>query len=247
MAEVEEIFEGVEEAIDGAEEGIEELPEEIQEEVAEEIAEARAEVAEFSRVAEGLRTFLDFVTTSIPEIAGFVMKNVAIGAILWGVNVALNKLLPHHTAEPDVKKKRDAIKALSTVIKTESTLSDKVLAWMKEHKDDKIVLDGFEVPLESIIAKYITPISKAVDDAFKVAQALQEKLDGKTQYNIPTGEDMKLLLTAGDAFLKGFNDLIDFISKNVGKFEVLATFPVKQADLVVFTSQLNDAKNLPLW
>lgn len=245
MAEIEEIIDGVEEAIEGAEEGIEELPEEIQEEIEAEVAEARTEVAEFSKVAETLKTFLEFVTTSIPKVAGFVMKNVAIGAILWGVNVSLNKLLPHGGS--DVKKKRDAIKALTTVIKTENDLSQKTLDWMKEHKDDQITLDGFEVPLESIIAKYITPISVAVDAAFNIANKLKDKIDGNVYYNIPNGEDIKDFLAAGDAFLKGFKDLIEFIAKNVHKIEQLASFPVKQKDIDLLITQLKVAKDLPLW
>ncbi|XP_047442799.1 uncharacterized protein LOC125009152 [Mugil cephalus] len=246
MAEIEEVIEGVEEAIDGAEEGIEELPEEIREEVEAEIAEARVEVSRFSRVTETLKSFLEMVTTSIPKVARFVGKNVAIGAILWGVNTGLDKLAQHHQTT-DVKKKRNAIKALTTVIKTETELSQKVLDWMKEHKDDTIVLDGFEIPLESVIAKYMTPISESVDAAFKIAQRLQDKLDGKTVFNVPTGGDMKDFLVAGDAYLKGFSDLIQFISTNVSKFPVLGTFPVKQADVDQLTDQLNEAKSLPLW
>ncbi|XP_008288384.1 uncharacterized protein PF11_0207-like [Stegastes partitus] len=245
MAEIEEAIEGIEEAIEGAEEGIEELPEEIQEEIEAEVAEARTEVAEFSKVAETLKTFLKFVTTSIPKVVAFVGKNVAIGAILWGVNVSLNKLLPHQSSE--AKQKRAAIKALSSVIKTETDLSKKALDWMKEHKDDMITLAGFEVPLESVIAKYLIPISEAVDSAYDIAKKLKDKLDGSTYYNIPTGGDMRDFLAAGDAFLKGFSDLDEFIAKNLGKIPQLATFPVKQGDIDDLTTQLKVAKDLPLW
>lgn len=245
MAEIEEVIEVVEEVIEGAEEGIEELPEEIQEEVAAEVAEARTEVAEFSKVAETLKTFLKFVTTSIPKVTAFVLKNVAIGAILWGVNVSLNKLLPHQSS--DAKKKRAAVKALTTVIKTETDLSQRSLDWMKEHKDDQITLDGFEVPLESVLSKYLTPISQSVDAAYNIANRLKDKLDGSVYYKIPTGEDMRDFLTAGDAFLKGFSDLNEFIAKNVHKLEQLGTFPVKKEDTDLLTSQLKDAKDLPLW
>lgn len=88
---------------------------------------------------------------------------------------------------------------------------------------------------------------QSVDAAFKIAQRLQDKLDGKTVFNVPTGEDMKEFLVAGDAFLKGFSDLIEFISKNMSKFPALGSFPVKQTNVDQLTSQLNEAKALPLW
>lgn len=245
MAEIEEAIEGVEEAIDGAEEGIEELPEEVQEEIEAEVAEARAEVAEFSKVAESLKSLLKLVTTSIPKVVGFVAKNVAIGAILWGVNLSLNKLLPHQSS--DAKKKRAAIKALTTVIKTENDLSQKTLDWMKEHKDDKITLDGIEVPLESVIATHLTPISEAVKSAYDIANRLKDKLDESVSYKIPTGNDMRDFLMAGDAFLKGFSDLNEFIVEHVHKVQQLATFPVKKEDTELLKTQLQDAKDLPLW
>lgn len=248
MAEIEEIIEGIEECIEGAEEEAEGLSEEIQEEIEAEVAEARAEVAEFSKVAETLKALADLATTYIPKIAKFILKNGAIGAILWGVNVALNKLFIHHPEQrEDVKKKRAAIKALATVIKTETDLGKKTMEWMKEHQDDQITLAGFDVPLESVIAKYITPISEAAEKAYDIAKNLQEKLDGKVQCKIPTGEDMREFLETGDAFLKGFNDLVAFISENVQKIKQLGTFPVKQADIDLLTTQLKDAKDLPLW
>ncbi|XP_023155211.2 uncharacterized protein LOC111588856 [Amphiprion ocellaris] len=248
MAEIEEIIEGVEESIEGASEEAEGASEEIQEEVEAEVAEASSEVAEFSKVAETLKTFANDAKAYIWKIVKFLLKNGTIGVILWGVNVGLNKLIikdPQQSS--DVKKKRTAIKALTTVIKTETDLGKKTLEWMKEHQDDQITLAGFDVPLESVIAKYITPISEAVDRAFDIAKNLQAKLDGKVQYQIPTGEDMREILTAGDAFHKGFNDLVAFISENVQKIEQLATFPVKQADIDLLTTQLKAAKDLPLW
>ncbi|XP_041130745.1 uncharacterized protein LOC121329278 [Polyodon spathula] len=247
MSEVEEIIEGVEEAIDGAEEGIEELPEEIQEEIQAEVAEARVEVEELFKISKTLKTLLEYVTTSIPKIAGFVAKNVAIGSILWGVNVTLHKLLPYEYQSKDLERKRAVIKALTAVIKNEADLSEKLLKWMKDHKDDMITLDGFQIPLESIIQKYIGPVSDAVEKAFAVAKPLQEKIDGKTQFNIPTGEDIRTFLEAADAFLQAFTDLVQFVSANVRKFTELKTFPLTQADIESLKTQLDDAKALPLW
>ncbi|XP_054869782.1 uncharacterized protein LOC111588867 [Amphiprion ocellaris] len=245
MALIEEAIELTEEFFGDAEEEAEGLSEDVQEEMKAEVAEASSEVAEFSKVADALKSFLEFAATNIPKVAAFVGKTIEMGVILWGVNVLLTKLFPHPSS--DKSKKRTAIKALTTVIKTETVLGQKTLEWMKEHRDDHITLGEIDVPLESVIAKYITPISEAVDETFKIAKNLQYKLDGKVQFKIPTGEDMREILTTGDAFLKGFNDLVVFISENVQKIEQLATFPVKQADIDLLTTQLKDAKDLPLW
>ncbi|XP_033898449.2 uncharacterized protein LOC117425562 [Acipenser ruthenus] len=247
MAEIEDIFEGVEEAIDGADDDIEDLSEEAQEEIKAEVAEARAEVAELSKVSETLKTLLQYVTTSIPKIVGFVVKNLAIGAILWGVNVVLNKLLPDKQQSKDVQRKRAVIKALTAIIKNETGLSEKLLKWMTDHKDDMIQLEGFEVPMESIIQKYIGPVSDAVEQAFKVANSLTKKIDGKTQINIPTAEDIQQFLAAADAFLQAFSNLIQFVSTHVQQIKELKTFPLTQADIDSLKTQLDDAKALPLW
>ncbi|XP_008294738.1 uncharacterized protein PF11_0207-like [Stegastes partitus] len=245
MAAIEEIIEGAEESIEAAGEEVEGMPEELREEIELEVAQARSEVVEFSRVAETLRAFSEFARTNIPKVAKFIGETVAIGVILWAVNVCLDKLFNHR--KPEVKKRRDAIKALTSVIKTQTDLGNKTMEWMKEHKDEIITLEGIEVPLEATIAKYITPVSEAVTRAFKTAASLQYELDGKVQYNIPTGEDMREFLTAGDAFLKGFSDLVAFNCKTVQKIKQLASFPVKQADVDLLAAQMKAAKALPLW
>lgn len=157
MAEIEEIIEGVEEAIEEAEEGIEELSEEARAEVEAEIAESRIAIEELSSTESRLKVFLKSLGSCVVDVAKFTGKNIAIGAILWGVNVTLNKLLPHAPQETKTRM-RNVIKALSDVINTESTINKKALDWMTAHKDDTITLDGIEVPLESVLTKYIKPL-----------------------------------------------------------------------------------------
>ncbi|KAF5890381.1 uncharacterized protein DAT39_019901, partial [Clarias magur] len=158
MAEFEEIAEVIEEGIEEAEEGIEELSAEERAEVEAEIAETRTVVEELSTTQSKLQEFLSSLKSWSIGVIKFTAKNIAIGAILWGVNVALNKLLPH--AQETKTRMRAVIKALSDVIKAECTMNQKVLGWMKAHEDDIITLNGIDIPMEAILTKYISPITK---------------------------------------------------------------------------------------
>lgn len=153
MAEFESIVEGVQEVIEEAEGGIEELSEEAQEALEGEIEEANTVIEELSETESKLETFISKVESSLGKLVSFTVKNVAIGAILWGVNVALSKLLSHAHTETH-KRMSNVIKALSDVIRAESQINQKALEWMKAHKDETIVLDDFEVPMESILFKF---------------------------------------------------------------------------------------------
>ncbi|KAF4081770.1 hypothetical protein AMELA_G00164850 [Ameiurus melas] len=246
MAEV-EIFEAVEEAIEEAEEGIEELPEEAQEELKEEIVEAREAIQELSTTQNKFQEFLKSVGNCVVEVTKFTLKNVAIGAILWGVNVALNKLLPHPDQKESKTRMRNVIKALQDVINTEAAINKKALEWMEAHKDDTINLDGFDVPLEAILTKYIKPLVEATEKAETIAESLQEKIDGKIQFKCPTADDMRQFMDVTDVFVKAFTDLIAFIMKHEDQVVALQSFPVKEADVIDLAAKLNVAKNLPLW
>ena len=158
MAEVEEIIEGVEEALEGAEEGLDELPEEVREEVEAAVAEAREEVSVLSKIQSELREMIGIVPKFITKAIKFTSETVAVGAILWGVNTALSKLLPHGDQQK-IKNQQAVIKALINVIKTETDMSQKTVNWLKEHKDDTVTLDDEPVPLEALLDKYLTPIS----------------------------------------------------------------------------------------
>lgn len=157
MAELEELIDIVDESLGEDTEGIEDLPEEVQEEIEADVAEAREEVSQFSEVAETLKSFLD--TISWRGIVKFLGKNGAIAVIFWGINAALSKIC-HHQSSKDIEKKKRVIKAIASLIKTETDMGQKTLAWMKEHQGDTIKLEDYEVPLESVIETRIRPISE---------------------------------------------------------------------------------------
>ncbi|KAK3526461.1 hypothetical protein QTP70_027723 [Hemibagrus guttatus] len=249
MAEFEAIVEGFEEAIESVEGGIEELPEEAQEIIRSEIVEAQAAIEELSVTESNLKKFLLTLKDCVFTVAKFTAQNIAIGAILWGVNVTLNKLFPQgHTGQSETHKRMsNVIKALSDVINTEANINQKALDWMKVHKDDTITLDEIEVPMEAILSKHLTPIVEASEQTNAIAESLQEKVDGKIQFKCPTAYNMKKFMEITEVFIKAFNDLITFMKEKEEKVKELQTFPVKDGDLKDLTAKLYVAMALPMW
>ncbi|MCJ8740411.1 hypothetical protein PDJAM_G00058780 [Pangasius djambal] len=88
---------------------------------------------------------------------------------------------------------------------------------------------------------------QATDKAQTIADTLQEKVDGKTQFKCPTADDMRKFMEVTELFIKAFTDLIVFVLKHEDQVTVLQSFPVKEGDLVDLTAKLNIAKALPLW
>ncbi|XP_017340775.1 uncharacterized protein LOC108274852 [Ictalurus punctatus] len=247
MAEFEEIIKAVEDGIEEAEEASEGLSGEAREEIEEVIAETRTAIEELSTTQNKLQEFLKSIGNCVAKVAKFTAETVAVGAILWGVNVALNKLLPQHDQKETKTRMRNVIKALSDVINTEATINKKVLEWMEVHKDDTITLDGYEVSLEAILTKYIKPLVEASEKAETIAESLQEKVDGKTQFKCPSADVMRKFMDVTDVYIKAFTDLIAFIMKNVDHVVELQSFPVKEGDVIDLAAKLNAAKDLPLW
>ena len=150
---IDEAIEGMgEEADAAAEEGLD----------AEEVAEVEAEAQEASaasralgEVVEGLKALGNFAGPFIK----FVVKNVAIGAIFYGVTVALKKLTAKEPGNQQAKQQFNKIKSVSDFIRAASDLSKKVSDWLKEHEKDYITLEGIQVPLISIFARYTDPLA----------------------------------------------------------------------------------------
>lgn len=242
---VDEIFEDAAEGFEDASEEAEEMSEEIQEEIAEaranveELSQARSEFEILSKTVEALKSF-----------GVFVVKNIAIGAILFGVNVGLSKLInigKDQGQKESNRRKLAVVKAITDLIKTETDICKKVTDWLKEHKDDTIELEDITVPLESIFHTYLGPISDAVDQAFKAAQPLQTKINSKVSWEVPTAEDVGHLFEASEAFLTAFDNFRKFCVEHSSKFPVLKTLPLTQDDIDNIKSQLDAVKNMPFY
>ena len=156
----------IEEAVD--------IVEEVGEEVAEESAEAAAEeeiaeeVAEASENVGKLRSAINTLKEInwgqvVKTFVKFVAKNVAIGAILWGVTVLLNKALKKSSGgeKKDIQKKQKKVTALAKLTSDISNCFKNLSHWMEEKKDVTIdVGDGITVPLPDVFTKYTKPMEK---------------------------------------------------------------------------------------
>ncbi|XP_061587586.1 uncharacterized protein LOC133452351 [Cololabis saira] len=246
MEEMGEMIEEIEDYVDGADEAAGDLTEEEKAELEREVAEAKEAVSELSQTFQSFKEILHNLKPVLWSITKWLAENIAIAAVFWGVSTGLSRLTKGESSK-EKKMKRDVISAVIRVIKSETDLSQKALTWTKDHQDDTITLEGFPVPLESIMAKYLTPVSTAVEEAFHIAKRLQTKIGGKVQPKLPNAGDITAFLTAAAAFHQSFSHLIKFISENKDRFQQLASFPVTQADMEELSRRIGTAQALPLW
>ncbi|XP_072023113.1 uncharacterized protein [Amphiura filiformis] len=250
MAEFEEIAEIIEEADEGFEdagEEVEDMSDEERQEFKEEVTEAKENEEELSRDATEFKKFSK--VKAIKKVAVFVGKNLPIGVIFWGVNLALTKLIKIGSGDQQQsnKNKLAVIKAIIALIKAETVDSKKLLDWMKLHTDDTIILEGIEVPLEAIFHKYLIPISDAVDQASSAAKPLQKKIEGKVSWDVPNADDIAHLLNASAAFLTAFDDFRKFAISHSSEFPILQSLPLTQADIDDLSTKLDTVKKMPFY
>ena len=159
MAEFEEIAEVLDEAEDGIAEEAEEaedLDPEEKEELEKDVAEAKESVSRLRQVVDAMKEIS--VTQVLKSFSVFVAKNAAIGAVFYGVTVALKKIFGSSesgsSASADAEQKLAKTQAISTLITDESTISQTLSDWLKEHEDETITVSDIEVPLTDIFYKY---------------------------------------------------------------------------------------------
>lgn len=155
--------------IDEASQGIEDeaadtegLSEEEVTELQEEAAAAQEATTQLGNVVEGLKKLGDLTLA----FTKFVMQNAAIGAIFYGVTIALKKLTARSSGADAAaaQQKYEKIKAISGFITSSSDMSHEVSDWLHDHKDEYITLDGIDVPLISIFVKYTGPLEDVSHD-----------------------------------------------------------------------------------
>ncbi|XP_072023165.1 uncharacterized protein [Amphiura filiformis] len=148
MAEFEEAFEVIEESEEALEseevDAVDDMTEEEKAEFEEEVADAKKNVAELSKDASEFKKFS--ITEASKKFGSFVAKNVAIGSILYGVNLSLAKLTTGGGSDAEKKSNKNkaaVVKAITTLIKTETDDSKKLREWMDAHKDETVTLGTF--------------------------------------------------------------------------------------------------------
>ncbi|TVK90174.1 hypothetical protein Baya_16689 [Bagarius yarrelli] len=251
MAEIEAIFEAAEEATEVMETEAEGYSEAEKIEIQAETAAARTEINKFSELMSQVSDFLkqfNYKSAAL-SVSCFIAKNLAIGAILWGVNVTLNKMFAHTSGKSSETKKRmrNVIKALSDLISSEAELNQETLKWMKEHQDDVICLEGLEIQMEDILKTHLKPIAEASEKAEKIAESLQETVDGQLQFKVPEVYTIKRFIDITGVFIQAFSDLINFIKQKEDRVKELKSFPLTQEDVDDLRMKLSKVMALPMW
>ncbi|XP_052084943.1 uncharacterized protein LOC127722144 isoform X2 [Mytilus californianus] len=243
---IDESADGMAEEAEGAEEDME--PEE-QAEFEEEVADAKEAVQELSKTAEVFTNIMEGSLKMVKSFAIFVLKNIAVGAILYYVNVGLSKLtkVTKSKGQTGNKKILAIVKGIIKLIKTESNLCKAIKDWLQKHKDDTITLDGIEIKLESIFETKLKPISDAIEKTYATAKHLKTKKDGKSSFNIPTVANIDSLLDGLVSFHKSLRTLRDFAEQNKGKVVGLKSFLeiVTPEVLDEIQNQIENVKKMP--
>ncbi len=79
----------------------------------------------------------------------------------------------------------------------------------------------------------------------KVATPLQQKLDGKVSWNVPTADDVSKLLDASQAFVTAFDNFVKFVADKSGEIAALKTVPLTAQDVTDLQNQLEVVKKMP--
>lgn len=151
----EEVFADAEEGIAAeGEEAEEGLSDEQLEKMKADVAEVKDSVSEMKKDLQDLKSLQK--PPILKRFVKFVAENVAIGAILYGTNVVLNKLSAKSTGSEKAgqKQKLDKINALSKLIQDLSNVSKTLTNWLTAHEKDTVTLEGIPIPLPDIFTKY---------------------------------------------------------------------------------------------
>ena len=142
----------------------EEVAMDIIDDVEDEIADEEADEAEMGKIKQAKEEVgkLKSALNSLKEIEwGTVVKdfvkNAAVGAILWGVMIALNKIISKSsgTEKTTNQKKQKKIQALAQLISDISAYIKDLTDWMQAKKDVTVdVGSGIMMPLPDFFTDY---------------------------------------------------------------------------------------------
>lgn len=118
---------------------------------------AKMGVEDISSTERFIKECISKATPYMKRGLNFLAKNAVIAVILYGVNYVLSKISHGGQGKGD-KQILAFISAVLKVLDTETNMSKTMAAWLKDHKDDMIELDGIEIPLDALLYKYFEPV-----------------------------------------------------------------------------------------
>ena len=140
----------------------EDMDPEEKEEFKEDVEESKENVSSLKKALNSLKD-ID-VKAGLKAFVKFVGEQIAIAAVFYGVNLALNKLIKGGDKSSSGgsggdteanKQKLKKCKALTTLNKDIATIANAFTHWMTEHQKDRVTIaEGIEVPLTDVFFKY---------------------------------------------------------------------------------------------
>ncbi|KAL9960707.1 hypothetical protein ACROYT_G034194 [Oculina patagonica] len=258
LAELGELGELMGETEEGIEaEGAEAGEAEAGEAEAEGSAETAAEAEKAAESTSMLRRCVDALkkinwSVATREFVVFVGKNAAIGGILYGVNVVLQKMFGHGGGggganQQKIQQKQKKVKALAQLTSDLTDALTKLANWTKEKEEVTVDAgEGITVPLPDILSKFTKPMGKDVEEAFNVAKQLQKKDgDAKPTFVVPTTEQVDQLINSSESILHALQDIITFVDAKKEKFSGLGTFPIERNDVDKINADVWSIKRMP--
>lgn len=126
----------------------------VGDELQEEVEAARESVSTLRNVVNEMKELL--TGPVLKDIALFVGKNLAIGAILYGVSVVLKKMAETEgSGDPNAQTQYQKVSALSELVKAMSEKSSILLKWLQSNQETTVgVGDGITVPLPDLFYQF---------------------------------------------------------------------------------------------
>lgn len=95
-----------------------------------------------------------------------------------------------------------------------------------------------------IMLPFFLPM-QSLGDAFKTAQELMTKKDGKTTFTVPTTGQVAKIVTSTGEFVSTLRDFVNFAQQKESQFPILKELPVKQSTVDKLVGDLEVVKRLP--
>lgn len=124
-------------------------------------AEAKEEVSSLRKSVNSMKKLNE--PEAEESFTDVVIKNVAIAAIFFGVNIFLKKLIAHSNGDEKQKigDKQKKVTAMAQLMKGITHFAQELVKWTKENEGLMVgVGDGITVPFPDILSKFTTPMHK---------------------------------------------------------------------------------------
>ncbi|KAK3526454.1 hypothetical protein QTP70_027724 [Hemibagrus guttatus] len=224
---VESIVEAGEGAVTVAETAAESAAEAAAEGASEAAAETAAEV-ESSTAAEITAKILSY----IPKLCKLIKEACAIDAVFRAAKEVLKLFL----SDPSVEEKYKKLQVAVNILETLNEKMNEITTWLEDHKNDSVVLEGIDVPLESgVLAKFLQQLSVALGNMRRLADDINTLNQNKTPIK---DAQITTINRSMIRIVSTFESLAQFKEEKQSKIADLASLPVSMKEVEEWKREL---------